>query len=126
MSSTHYNIPTRTQKITDLVLMIAINTKRWQDGDRSPEQTNMILAMCEVAMSTPTEWYANEEQKMILLTVKALYGDPQKFIADLRDDSLSFYAKFAQDVGLPHNDILYVIDRLHALHEEQFGKPTTY
>ena len=126
MSSTNYNIPARTQKITDLVLMIALNTKRWQDGQRSPEQTNMILAMCEVAMSTPTEWYAVEEQRMILLTVKALYGNPTKFIADISDESVSFYAKFAQEAGLPHNDLHRVIDSLHALHEKKFGRPTDY
>lgn len=126
MSNTNYKIPNRTKKVEDLILMIALNTKDWQDGDRSAEKTNLILAMCEVAMSTPTYWYAEQEQKMILLTVKALYGDPSKFISDLRDDSVSFYSKFAQEAGLPHNDLLYVIDRLHALHDKEFGKPTIY
>lgn len=121
MSNTNYKIPNRTKKVEDLILMIALNTKRWQEGERSAEQTNLILAMCEVAITTPTEWYATEEQKMILLTLKALYGDPQKFIRDVNEGTVSFYSKFAQEAGLPSDDLTRVVLRMHEMHYEQFG-----
>lgn len=123
MNSTPFNIPSRTNKINDLVIMIARNAKDWQDNPE-PGLANLILAMCEVAMSCPPAWFAREERLMIVLIVKAIYGDPQKFLEDINDESVSFYAKFAVEAGLPNNDIDYVLAELYRLHDKQFGSTT--
>lgn len=120
MSSTPYEIPSRTKKVSDLVLMIARNAQDWQAHPQA-ELGNLILAMCEVAMSCPPKWFAAEERLMIVLIVKAIYRDPQKFLEDINDESVSFYAKFAVEAGLPTNDIDYVLNELHRLHEKEFG-----
>jgi len=122
MSNTHYTIPDRTQKVDDLIYMIAFNLKEWTNGNNSPEMSNLILSMCEIAINLPIEWFANEERLMILHGIREIYkNDPTAFIKDIADGSVSFYGKFCSEENLLTQSRDKIVRRLKDLHREQYG-----
>jgi hypothetical protein len=119
-----YDIPQRTRKVSDLILILAKSMRDYiDDGSKDVESRNIILAMCEVCVSIPPEWFAPPEKLLLIGTIQNLYGDPFKFINDIEDESISFYNKFAAESDLPHERYTLdrLVDTLHRLHDKEFG-----
>ena len=123
----NYKVPQRTRKVAELILILAKSMRDYiDDGSKDVESRNIILAMCEVCISIPPAWFAPPEKLLLLGTIQNLYGNPMQFIADIEDESISFYNKFAAEEDLPHER--YTLDRLvatlHRLHDAEFGSVT--
>ena len=116
--------PNRTHYVADLIAMLADAAKVWADGYRTPAHTNMTLAMCEVAMSLPPVWFDPYEKLLIVNTVRILYGDAHKFLSDIEDESVSFYAKYCAANGLPLDGLDRIVAACHSAHEKEFGRAT--
>lgn len=116
--------PNRTKYVVDLIRMIADAANAWADGDRRPANENLILAMCEVAVSLPPEWFAPAERLLIVKIVDEIYGNARKFLDDINDDSISFYAKYAAANGLPTDGLMSIMASLLRSHEREFGTLT--
>lgn len=127
MNSTPYAIPDRTEKIGELVVSLALCGVRAEKIKADPGETNATLAMCEIAMSLPPKWFANEEKLMIVGIVKYLYGDPSKFLADLSEGTVSFYSRMMEECkndptlkrGIP--SLEQILTEAHEAHIKQFG-----
>jgi hypothetical protein len=116
-----YPIPPRLNKINELVGLIAQSANDWTQGNKSADNGNLLLAMCEVAVSLPPRWFAAEEQMMIGLVIKEVYGDPKKFIDDLNEGTVSFYSKFRSEAQLPTESLTDLIGRMYEAHINEFG-----
>ena len=93
----NYEVPQRTRKVADLILILAKSMRDYiDDGSKDVESRNIILAMCEVCVSIPPEWFASPEKLLLLGTIQNLYGNPMQFIADIEDESISFYNKIGR------------------------------
>jgi hypothetical protein len=117
MNTTH---PNRTHKIVELVGMLTLEAMHLNQSKNEPEAVNSILAMCEIVVSLPPEWFTREEQRLVLLMVKELYDHPTVFISHLRNDEISFYNKVAAEYGM--RDLDNLVNTLHDLHEKEFGR----
>jgi len=117
MNTTH---PNRTHNIVELVGMITLEATTLPDVKDDAEAVNGILAMCEIVVSLPREWFTREEQRLVMLLIAQLYDHPTVFISHLMTDEISFYNKVAGEYGM--RDLRNLLDTLHDLHEKEFGK----
>lgn len=122
MNSTDNNNPTRLKKIDEFVALMTANLTLWDEGDKSPEQTNLCLAMCELAMNLPPAWFSHQERTMIAVAAQTLYGDAFKFLNDIDSGEVSYFAKFCHRAQMPEGFTLDAyVSRLYEAHERQFG-----
>ena len=120
--TTSNNNPNRTQYVVDLVGMIASSAKCYLDGIKTPAHINMVLAMCEVAVSLPPVWFTEKERLMIIQVVQEIYGNPHTFLNNLSDESVSFYAKYCAANGLPADGLDRIVASCYHAHQRQFGE----
>jgi hypothetical protein len=68
-------------------------------------------------VSLPPAWFTDLEKTIILSVVCELYGDARKFLADLNDESVSFYRRASEAVG--HGETCdEIVAIIHELHEK--------
>ena len=127
MNTAPYEIPQRIEKINELIVSLAICGAKIDTIKTDPGETNATLAMCEIAMSLPPVWFAHPERLLIVQIVSVLYGDPQKFIRDIADGTVSFYARMEEDcrndptIGRGIPTLEQIIVEANQLHIKQFG-----
>lgn len=121
MNSTPYTVPPRSHKIDELVCSIALCGKKIEEIKNDPAETNATLAMCEIAMSLPTAWYADPEKLMIVSIVSILYGDAKKFLADLNEGTISFYERMREECksDFDHEipELSHILAECHLMHD---------
>ncbi len=116
-----YTIPNRIKKVDDLILNLALIGRQWDEQgiDQDPEDINATLAFCEVAVSLPMAWFAEQERLLIAVMVESVFPDGfSAFIAAVNSGELSFYAKCREESQMEKEQLLAWI---HARHNERFG-----
>jgi len=116
-----YTIPNRINKVDDLVRNLALIGNQWGEKgiDQDPEDINATLAFCEVAVSLPASWFAEQERLLITIIVETVFPDGfLAFVAAVNSGELSFYAKCREESQMDKEQLLAWI---HARHNERFG-----
>jgi len=85
--------PKRTSRIDDLVLSLVLTAHAHGRIKNNPDEVNAALALCEIAVSLPGEWFTPHERTLVGVIVKDFGIDPGEFIYNFRNGSVSYYAK---------------------------------
>lgn len=113
--------PFRTAAIDELAANLAFSGMNIERIKHDASETNATLAMCEIVISTPIEWYSNAERLMVIALVEHLYQRSfQAFVDDVSSGIVSFYNKSiaGTNVKTTMDDIVSI---LHKRHNELVG-----
>lgn len=113
--------PFRTAAIDELAANLAFSGMNIERIKNDASETNATLAMCEIVISTPIEWYSNAERLMVIALVEHLYQRSfQAFVDDVTSGIVSFYNKSiaGTKVTTTMDDIVSI---LHKKHSELVG-----
>ena len=118
--------PVRLAKIDDLVVSLVLTANKTQEFKDEPAEINAALALCEITVSLPFDWFTDAEKTLVHIIVTELGLNWQEFVDGIRDGSVSYYAK-ASDTSLretgirviPLQDIVAECLRRHLA---QFGR----
>ena len=113
--------PFRTAAIDELAANLAFSGMNIERIKNDASETNATLAMCEIVISTPIEWYSNAERLMVIALVETLYQRSfQAFVDDVNSGIVSFYNKSiaGTNVKTTMDDIVSI---LHKKHSELVG-----
>jgi hypothetical protein len=98
MSSTN---PKRSPFAADLAHQVAVTLIGASAIENDPKEVNAALALCEIMISTPVEWYTTAERACLLVLVERFYKQPfTKFVLDITTKDVSFYNKCKHYPGL--------------------------
>lgn len=88
--------PKRTYRVDELVLILVLTANAHERIKQKPEEVNAALALCEIAVSLPAEWFTVQERTLVGVIVQGFDIDPGVFVDNIRSGSVSYYAKTAE------------------------------
>ena len=109
--------PFRTAAIDELAANLAFSGMNIERIKNDASETNATLAMCEIVISTPIEWYSNAERLMVIALVEHLYQRSfQAFVDDVTSGIVSFYNKSiaGTKVTTTMDDIVSILHKKHS------------
>ena len=112
-------IPKRSPFAAELVGMVAQSLVNIDEIENDVKETNCLLSVCEIIISTPLEWYSLAEKACVITVVRRLYKqDFAKFCLDITIGNVSFYNKVKHypDAFLPVGDRDQIIEALKSAH----------
>ena len=117
--------PTRLSKIDDLVLSLVLTAHSIDRIKNEPAEVNAALALCEIAVSLPSSWFTEAEQTLVGILVRDLGIDPKEFIDNIRNGSISYYAKASEtafnETGHRIAPMQKIVAECLSMHIKQFG-----
>jgi len=117
--------PNRSSRIDDLVLSLVLTAHATDTIKNEPAEVNAALAMCEIAVSLPGDWFTKEERTLVGIIVKELGVDPESFIDNIRSGTVSYYAKAAdtclKETGHAVAPLSKVVAQCLLLHAKECG-----
>ena len=117
--------PVRLAKIDDLVLSLILTANDSERFKHEPAEINAALALCEITVSLPFDWFTDSEKTLVFMIVTELGLDWQEFVDSIRDGSVSYYAK-ASDTSFKETGIRVmcredIVTECYNRHFAQFG-----
>jgi len=118
--------PVRLAKIDDLVLSLILTANDSERFKHEPAEVNAALALCEVTVSLPFDWFTDAEKTLVYMIVTELGLDWQEFVDSIRDGSVSYYAKASdtsfRETGIRVMPLQEIVEECLRRHLAQFGK----
>jgi len=112
--------PKRSSHASELAALIAHGLMNIDSIKDNVKDTNTILAVCEIVISTPTEWYSLSEKACLVQVVRTLYKQNfPMFCIDIASGNVSFYNKVKHypDSQLPVGSMKEILKALNDAHE---------
>lgn len=117
--------PNRTSRIDELVITLVLTANNQSRIKDTPEEVNAALALCEIAVSLPGEWFTTQERTLVAMIVQDFGIDPGDFIENIRNGSVSYYAKAAEnclkETGREVASLNKIVAECAFCHFKQFG-----
>ena len=113
--------PVRLAKIDDLVLSLILTANDSERFKHEPAEINAALALCEITVSLPFDWFTDAEKTLVHMIVTELGLDWQEFVDSIRDGSVSYYAK-ASDTSFRETGIRVMPLQGRAMQHVQYAK----
>lgn len=118
--------PVRLAKIDDLVVSLVLTANNTPEFKDNPAEINAALALCEITVSLPFDWFTDAEKTLVHMIVTELGLDWQEFVDSIRDGSVSYYAKASEtslrDTGIPVLPLQDIVKECLRRHLAEFGK----
>ena len=118
--------PVRLAKIDDLVVSLVLTANKTQEFKDSPAEVNAALALCEITVSLPFDWFTDAEKTLVYLIVTELGLNWEEFVDSVRDGSVSYYAKASdtsfRETGIRVIPLQDIVEECLHRHLAQFGK----
>jgi hypothetical protein len=117
--------PVRLAKIDDLVLSLVLtadNSERFKD---EPAEINAALALCEITVSLPFDWFTDAEKTIVHMIVTEVGLNWEEFVDSIRDGSVSYYAQASdtsfRETGIRVMPLQEIVEECLRRHLAQFG-----
>ena len=118
--------PVRIAKIDDLVISLVLTANKTHEFKDSPAEINAALALCEITVSLPFDWFTDAEKTLVHIIVTELGLDWQEFVDSIRDGSVSYYAKASdtsfRETGIRVIPLQDIVAECLRRHLAQFGR----
>ena len=118
--------PVRLAKIDDLVLSLILTADKTPEFKDNPAEINAALALCEITVSLPFDWFTDAEKTIVYMIVTELGLDWEEFVDSIRDGSVSYYAKASdtsfRETGIRVMPLQEIVEECLRRHLAQFGK----
>lgn len=118
--------PVRLAKIDDLVVSLVLTANNTPEFKDNPAEINAALALCEITVSLPFDWFTDAEKTLVYLIVTELGLDWQEFVDSIRDGSVSYYAQASEtsfrETGIRVMPLQEIVEECLRRHLAQFGK----
>lgn len=118
--------PVRLAKIDDLVVSLVLTANNTPEIKDEPAEINAALALCEITVSLPFDWFTDAEKTLVYLIVTELGLDWQEFVDSIRDGSVSYYAQASEtsfrETGIRVMPLQEIVEECLRRHLAQFGK----
>ena len=118
--------PVRLAKIDDLVLSLILTADNTPEFKDNPAEINSALALCEITVSLPFDWFTDAEKTIVYMIVTELGLNWEEFVDSIRDGSVSYYAKASdtsfRETGIRVMPLQEIVEECLRRHLAQFGK----
>jgi hypothetical protein len=118
--------PVRLAKIDDLVLSLILTADKTPEFKDNPAEINAALALCEITVSLPFDWFTDAEKTIVYMIVTELGLNWEEFVDSVRDGSVSYYAKASdtsfRETGIRVMPLQDIVEECLRRHLAQFGK----
>jgi len=118
--------PVRLAKIDDLVVSLVLTANNTPEFTDNPAEVNAALALCEITVSLPFDWFTDAEKTLVHMIVTELGLDWQEFVDSIRDGSVSYYAKASdtsfRETGIRVMPLQDIVEECLRRHLAEFGK----
>jgi hypothetical protein len=117
--------PVRLAKIDDLVRSLILTANDSERFKHEPAEINAALALCEITVSLPFDWFTDAEKTLVHMIVTELGLDWQEFVDSIRDGSVSYYAQASdtsfRETGIRVMPLQDIVTECYNRHFAQFG-----
>lgn len=117
--------PIRTSRIDDLVMSIALTAQETERFKNEPAEMNAALALCEITVSLPFDWFTHAEKSLVHLIVTDMGLVWEEFVDNIRDGTVSYYAKASDTAFIETGRRVGTLEEIVAecihKHYQQFG-----
>jgi hypothetical protein len=118
--------PVRLAKIDDLVVSLVLTANNTPEFKDNPAEINAALALCEITVSLPFDWFTDAEKTLVYLIVTELGLNWEEFVDSVRDGSVSYYAKASEtsfrETGIRVMPLQDIVEECLRRHLAEFGK----
>ena len=118
--------PVRLAKIDDLVVSLVLTANNTPEIKDEPAEINAALALCEITVSLPFDWFTDAEKTLVHMIVTELGLDWQEFVDTIRDGSVSYYAQASEasfrETGIRVMPMQEIVEECLRRHLAEFGK----
>ena len=117
--------PIRTSRIDDLVLSLVLTAQETKRFKNEPAEMNAALALCEITVSLPIDWFTTAEKTLVHMIVTEMGLNWEEFVDNIRDGTVSYYAKASDtafsETGRRVGTLEDIVTECLQKHYKQFG-----
>jgi hypothetical protein len=117
--------PIRTSRIDDLVLSLVLTAQETKRFKNEPAEMNAALALCEITVSLPFDWFTTGEKILVQMIVADMGLNWEEFVDNIRDGTVSYYGKAADtafsETGHRVGALEDIVTECLHKHYKQFG-----
>ena len=117
--------PIRTSRIDDLVMSLVLTAQETERFKNEPAEMNAALALCEITVSLPIDWFTTAEKTLVHMIVTEMGLNWEEFVDNIRDGTVSYYAKAADtafsETGRRVGALEDIVAECLNKHYKQFG-----